>query len=89
MTPYKITYDAEAQALYLYFREAQVERTEPRGEDVFVDFDAAGMLGIEILDVDADLSGVVQEFGLDPHLLNVLDKVRQLIPEATRELILV
>ena len=47
------------------------------------------MLGIEILDVDADLSGVVQEFGLDPHLLNVLDKVRQLIPEATRELILV
>jgi len=88
MTPYKITYDAEAQALYLYLRDAKVERTEPRGEVIFVDFDTVGAVGIEILDVDAHLSRIIHEFGLDPHLLTVLEKIRQLIPEATKELVL-
>lgn len=86
--PHKIIYDSEAEALYMYFREAEVEWTEPRGEDINVDFDAQGMIGIEVLDVDTDLSGIVREFGLNPHLLEVLDKIRQLIPEAARELIL-
>jgi uncharacterized protein YuzE len=88
MMPSRITYDPEAEALYMSFRDGVVGRTEERGEDVFVDLDAAGLVGIEMLDVDADLTGVVREFGLDPHLLDVLAKLRALIPEAKKELIL-
>lgn len=86
--PNKITYDTEAEALYMYFREAPVERTEERGEDILVDLGTEGLVGIEMLDVDADLSGVIREFGLNPHILDVLNKVKELIPETKRELVL-
>ena len=86
--PYKITYDSEAEALYMYLRDAEAQRTEERGADILVDFDAQGVVGIEVLDVDADLSPLVREFGLNPHILDVLNKLRPLIPEAKKELIL-
>lgn len=88
MKPIRITYDSEAEALYIYLRESRPQRTEGRGEDIFVDFDAQGIVGIEVLDTDADLSSLIHEFGLDPHLLDVLAKLRPLLPEATKELVL-
>jgi uncharacterized protein YuzE len=88
MMPNRITYDPEATALYMSFRDAVIGRTEDRGKDVFVDLDADGLIGIEMLDVDADLTGVIGEFGLDPHLLDVLSRLRALIPEARKELVL-
>lgn len=72
----------------MYLRDAPVQRTEERGQDILVDFDAQGVVGIELLDVDADLSSVMREFGLHPHLLDVLTKLRDLIPEAKKELVL-
>lgn len=72
----------------MYLRDAPVQRTEERGQNILVDFDAQGVVGIELLDVDADLSSVMREFGLPPHLLDVLTKLRELIPEAKKELVL-
>lgn len=78
--PYRFQYDPEAEALYMYLREAEVKRTEERGEDILVDFDDQGLVGIDILDIDADLSAVIREFGLSPHIVDVLDKLRLLYP---------
>lgn len=88
MMPYRFTYDPEAEALYMYLREAEIQRTEERGEDITVDFDDQGVIGIEVLDVDADLSRVIREFGLNQHILDVLNKLRPLLPEAKKELVL-
>ena len=52
----KITYDPEADALYIRFKEAQV-RTEHWSESVAADYDADGHLcGIEILDASAQFA---------------------------------
>jgi uncharacterized protein YuzE len=47
----KLTYDAEADAAYLYLKEGgKVARTVTTDEDVNLDFDAEGrLLGVEIL----------------------------------------
>lgn len=74
--PSKIIYDSAGEALYMYFRDASVARTEERGGDVLVDLNTEGLIGIDMLDIDTDLSDVICEFGLDPHLLDVLNNVR-------------
>ena len=53
----KIEYSKTADALYVYFREMEVARSEDIQDGVVVDFDDQGQLvGIEILDVSSKLS---------------------------------
>ncbi|HLA81541.1 MAG TPA: DUF2283 domain-containing protein [Thermoleophilia bacterium] len=53
----RITYDAEADALYIRFREAKVT-TKHLDEGLAADYDEEGHLaGIEILDVRHQLGG--------------------------------
>ncbi len=47
----KITYDKEADALYLYFQEGTFSRTKEVGEGIILDMGKKNkILGIEILD---------------------------------------
>ena len=47
----KIEYSKEADALYVYFKEAEVAKSKEVEEGVVVDFDSEGhVIGIEILD---------------------------------------
>ena len=53
----KITYDSEADALYIYFREGKVARTREAAGGIQVDEDAGGrVVGIEILDYSTRVS---------------------------------
>ena len=53
----KIEYSKAADALYVYFREIEVARSEDIQDGVVVDFDDRGQIvGIEILDVSSRLS---------------------------------
>ena len=53
----KIEYSKTADALYVYFREIEVARSEDVQDGVVVDFDDDGQIvGIEILDVSSKLS---------------------------------
>ena len=53
----KIEYSKTADALYVYFREIEVARSEDIQDGVVVDFDDQGQIvGIEILDVSSKLS---------------------------------
>ena len=53
----KIEYSKGADALYVYFREAEVAQSREVQEGVVVDFDADGQLvGIEVLDASARFS---------------------------------
>lgn len=46
----RFTYDSQADALYLYFREGAVARTAEAGDGIQFDYDAEGhIIGIEIL----------------------------------------
>jgi len=46
----KVTYDPQADALYLSFRESEVARTQEAGEGIQLDYDEADrIIGIEIL----------------------------------------
>ena len=54
---FKITYDPEAKALYIYFKDiepGQVDHTEEVVKDsINVDYDKTGsILGIEVLNLD-------------------------------------
>jgi len=52
----KIEYSKEADALYVYFKEAEVSKSKEVEEGVVVDFDSEGhVIGIEILDARARL----------------------------------
>ena len=47
----RIQYSKEADALYVYFREAEVAKSKEVEEGVVVDFDSEShVIGIEILD---------------------------------------
>ena len=47
----KIEYSKEADALYVYFKAAEVAKSKEVEEGVVVDFDSEGhVIGIEILD---------------------------------------
>jgi len=53
----KITYDPEADALYIYFREGEVARTREASEGIQLDEDAEGHgIGLEILDFSTRVS---------------------------------
>ena len=53
----KIEFSKAADALYVYFREIEVARSEDIQDGVVVDFDDQGQIvGIEILDVSSKLS---------------------------------
>ena len=60
----KIEFSKTADALYVYFREVEIARSEDIQDGVVVDFDDEGQIvGIEILDASsklnlADLSNV-------------------------------
>jgi uncharacterized protein YuzE len=85
---FNITYDRESNALYIYFTSAESVSQRAVSEDVILDLDADNRLvGIELLDPGADLTSVFDEFGIDPHLRNVINKVRDLIPDAKKKLI--
>jgi uncharacterized protein YuzE len=85
----KITYDREANALYVYLRDVAPVRQKVYADDVILDLAAdGGLVGIEVLDPGADLTPLVREFDLDPHLLEVLDRVRSLIPDTHKQLVL-
>lgn len=46
----KITYDEQADAMYIYFSELPVASTKKVAEGVFVDLDSEGVIrGLEIL----------------------------------------
>ena len=48
----KITYDKDADAMYIQFREGEFDRNEEPSPGIILDLDATGtVLGIEILDV--------------------------------------
>ena len=48
----KIEYSKEADALYVYFKEAYVTKSKEVEDGVIIDFDENGQLiGIEVLDV--------------------------------------
>ncbi len=90
MSPaYKYTYDPEANALYIYVRDAEIMSQREYSKDIILDLGFDGTLvGIEALDPNADLQPLVKDFGLDPHLLDTVDGIRKLIPDAHKELVL-
>lgn len=46
----RITYDAEADAMYIKFRETEVDHTQEINENTIIDFDKDGqVIGVEIL----------------------------------------
>ncbi|MBI4980528.1 DUF2283 domain-containing protein [Candidatus Woesearchaeota archaeon] len=46
----RITYDAEADAMYIKFRETEVDHTQEIDENTMVDFDKNGqVIGVEVL----------------------------------------
>ncbi len=52
----KIEYSKTADALYVYFREAEVSKSTEIQEGVVVDFDSDGnLVGIELLDASTRL----------------------------------
>jgi len=87
-TGYRYAYDREANALYIYIRAAAPVWQREYTEEIVLDFDERdNLVGIEVLDPGgADLRAIVEDYNLDPHLLNVLDKLRNLMPEALKEL---
>ncbi|HEV2439218.1 MAG TPA: DUF2283 domain-containing protein [bacterium] len=88
-----ITYDKQADALYLRLRDGKAARQRIYTDDVIVDLDDAGNpLGIEVLDLTAadatsDLARLVREYSLDPGLLDAIARVRALAPNATQRVI--
>ncbi len=46
----KTTYDPEADAMYIYIKEEDVEKTKPIDKNIILDFNKKGeVVGIEIL----------------------------------------
>ena len=53
----RIEYSRGADALYVHFREVDVDRSQDVAEGIVLDFDGAGeIVGLEILDVSSRLS---------------------------------
>ncbi len=58
VTPMKIDYDPDANAVYIQLRSGEVDDTVESSKYIFVDVDAAGVpLGVEILFANQLLSG--------------------------------
>jgi uncharacterized protein YuzE len=66
-----ITYDGDADALYVYLSEEQVAQTVAESNNRFVDLDAAGrIVGIEVLDVSSgfELTDLAERYGVENEL---------------------
>lgn len=51
-----ITYDLEADAMYIYLREGKIKETQEWGNSIFVDLNSKNQLiGLEILNVSRKL----------------------------------
>lgn len=85
----RIEYDKAGEVLYVTLEDAPSVSQQNFTDNVVLDFaEDGGLIGIELLDPDADLQGVVKDYRLDPHLLDVLAKIRALIPETHERLVL-
>ncbi len=88
-----ITYDKQADALYIQLREGRPAKAHTYTDDVILHLDGTGHpLGVEVLDLTtsdptADLTRLVREYGLDPNLLDAIVKVRALAADATERVI--
>jgi uncharacterized protein YuzE len=59
----KITYDTEADALYIYFLEGQKVTTKRLTEDIAIDYgEGEHVAGIEILDASKQMGELKQIF---------------------------
>ena len=47
----KLKYDPKADAIYIYFSDKKITRTEEVREDFIADFSGKSLVGLEILDV--------------------------------------
>ena len=53
----KITYDKQADAMYIYFRKGEVSKTAKVSSNVLIDLDITGnALGMELLGVSKQMS---------------------------------
>jgi len=59
----KIRYDPEADAMYIRFKEGEIDRTKEIDENTIADFDKSGkVIGVEILFVKERNPGLLREF---------------------------
>ncbi len=55
----KVTYDPEADAMYITLRDAPVDNTDELQDGIMADYDAAGhIIGLEILDASKNVSNL-------------------------------
>jgi uncharacterized protein YuzE len=90
---YWYRYDPQAAALYIRVvdedRIRDIAKQREYDHNIVLDLTEGGaLIGIEMLDLEADLARLVREFGLDPELLGTIDAIRQTAPHARKELIL-
>ncbi len=87
---YRYTYDPVANALYISVRAADAASQREFAENIILDLDSTGqVVGIEVLNPGAaDLHALARDMDLDPRILNVFAKLRELIPEAQEQIIL-
>ena len=58
----KVTYDPEADAMYIYVKEAEVKTTKEIDENTIIDLDKDGnLIGIELLFVKERLPDFLKE----------------------------
>lgn len=88
-----ITYDKQADALYVKLREGQPAHAINYTDDVILHLDNTDTpLGIEVLYLNAsdpisDLIRLVGEYGLDANLPDAIAKVRAIAADATERVI--
>ena len=90
---YWYKYDPQAAALYIRVVDADrikdIATQREYGPNVVLDLTDRGVLvGIEVLDLGADLAHLVREFDLDPELLGTVEEIRRIAPRAHKELVL-
>lgn len=62
----KITYDSEADAMYIRLREGKVDQTREIAPDTILDFDKKGnVLGIELLWVKERMPWLLKEVKIE------------------------
>ena len=91
---YSYRYDPKAAALYIRVvdqdQARDIARQREYSENIVLDLTVRGTLvGIEVLDLSADLTQVVREYDLNPELLATVDAIRKVAPHAHKELSLV
>lgn len=76
----KVTYDKEADALYLYLAKGKIRRTRRVSSRILVDLDAKDRtLGVEVLDLGHFTSPLGRAKKAVHSPLRMVEKVRQLV----------